>query len=183
MNDEEESRRHYGIKYTTHEAGVGMKNWITFISVFFVSLALVITIIVVWNADAPFADIEKQAEKLAIEQGHIVDVTSSYTYNGQSSYVTIFGVDENGDEKAVFVPKSLEEEFIQEVLVKDGITKEQALDVLSDEAGVKELLHAKLGFEKPGAVWELTYLNDQGQLNYVYILHSNGEWWKRILNL
>lgn len=183
MNDEEESRRHYGNIYTTHEAGVGMKNWITFISVFFVSLALVIAVVVLWNADAPFSTMEQQAEALAIEQNYITEATSSYTYNGQNSYVTVFGIDENGDEKAVFVPTSLEEEFIQEVSVKDGITQQQALDVLSAEVDVQKLLHAKLGFEKPGAVWELTYLNDKDQLNYVYILHENGEWWKRILNL
>lgn len=183
MNDEEESGRHYGKIYTTQEAGVRMKNWITFISVFFVSLALVITIVVLWNADAPFSDIEQQAEALAIEQGYIAEATSSYAYNGQNSYVTVFGIDDNGDEKAIFVPTSLEEKFIQEVLVESGITKEQALDVLSDEGDVKKLLHAKLGFEKPGAVWELTYVDADDQLNYVYILHKNGEWWKRILNL
>lgn len=160
-----------------------MKNWITFISVFFVSLALVITIGVLWKANAPFASIERQAEQLALSEAYVSDVTSSYTYNGQKSYITVFGVDENGKEKAVFVPTSLEVDFIQEVFLEDGITQEQALDVLRSEQEVNKLLHAKLGFEQPGAVWELTYIDADDQLNYVYLLHQDGDGWKRILNL
>lgn len=82
----------------------------------------------------------------------------------------------------MFVPITLDEKSIQQVYLKDGITKEQALSVLSDQE-VKEILHTKLGYEEPGAVWEITYLNDSDKLNYVYILFEDGQWWKRILNL
>lgn len=160
-----------------------MKNWITFISVFFVSLALVITVLVLWKANTPFAEIEQQAEQLVVNEKLLVQVTDSYTYNGRQSYVTVFGVDENGKGKAIFVPTSLEVDFIQEVLLEDGITEEQALDVLNSEEEVEQLLHAKLGFEEPGAVWEFTYLDAKNQLNYAYVQHKDGEWWKRILNL
>lgn len=160
-----------------------MKNWIIFSTVFLISLSLVISFIVLWKAEAPFKEIEKQAEQLALTSKSLAIVSESYTYNGNKPYITVFGVDEYGNEKAIFVPISLEENSIQEVYLQDGITKEQALEVLSNEPSVKEILHTKLGFEEPGAVWEITYLNDNDQLNYVFILFENGEWWKRILNL
>ena len=160
-----------------------MKNWIIFSTVFLISLSLVISFIVLWKAEAPFIEIEKQAEQLALTSKSLAIVSESYTYNGNKPYITVFGVDEYGNEKAIFVPISLEENSIQEVYLQDGITKEQALEVLSNEPSVKEILHTKLGFEEPGAVWEITYLNDNDQLNYVFILFENGEWWKRILNL
>ncbi|WP_449441709.1 cell wall elongation regulator TseB-like domain-containing protein [Ureibacillus acetophenoni] len=50
-------------------------------------------------------------------------VTDSYIYNGNKPYVTVFGEDEEGNEKAVFVPISLEEKSIQEVYLQDGISK------------------------------------------------------------
>ena len=52
-----------------------------------------------------------------------------------------------------------------------------------DEQNVKQVLHTKLGYEEPGAVWEIAYINKSDKLNYVYILFEDGQWWKRILNL
>ncbi|RUL55501.1 MULTISPECIES: DUF5590 domain-containing protein [Lysinibacillus] len=160
-----------------------MKNWIIFISVFLLSLALVISVLVIWKSDAPFNKIEKQAEELAVSSGKLEKVSDSYVYNGNKPYVTVFGEDENGKQKAIFVPVSLEENSIQEVFLQDGITKDQALSVLNNEVKAKEILHTKLGYEEVGPVWEITYTSDSENLNYVYILFEDGEWWKRILNL
>ncbi len=160
-----------------------MKNWIIFGVVFIVSLVLVITSFVLWKAAAPFDEMEQQAEDLAITSKSLAVVSDSYVYNSNKPYVTVFGVDEYGKEKAIFVPVSMEEDLIQEVFLQDGITKEQALSVVSDETDVKEILHVKLGYEDVGAVWEITYLNDADKLNYRYILFEDGQWWKRISNL
>ncbi|SOC19882.1 uncharacterized protein YpmB [Ureibacillus xyleni] len=160
-----------------------MKNWVIFISVFLLSLSLVISILVIWKADTPFNKIEKQAEELAISSGKLSKITDSYVYNGNKPYVTVFGEDEDGKEKALFVPISLEENSIQEIFLQDGITKEQALSVLNNEEKVKKILHTKLGYEEVGPVWEITYMNESEKLNYVYIVFEDGEWWKRILNL
>ncbi|MFY0521111.1 DUF5590 domain-containing protein [Lysinibacillus sp. UGB7] len=160
-----------------------MKNWLIFISVFMVSLSLVISILVLWKAEAPFRSIEEQAEQLALDAKALAVVSESYTYNGKNSYVTVFGVDEYGEKKAVFVPTNLEEDSIQEVFLKDGITEKQALSVFKNEGNVQKVLHMKLGYEEPGVVWEITYVNDHDNLNYVYILFENGDWVKRIKNL
>ncbi|WP_431029909.1 DUF5590 domain-containing protein [Lysinibacillus sp. LZ02] len=160
-----------------------MKNWLIFGIIFMISLGLAIVSIVLWKADSPFNEWEQKAEDLAIESKSLAIVTNSYVYNGNKPYVTVFGVDEYGKEKAIFVPISLEEDMIQEVFLQDGITKEQALSVLRNETNVKEILHTKLGYEEAGAVWEITYTNDAEKLNYVYILFEDGQWWKRILNL
>ncbi|WP_341302387.1 DUF5590 domain-containing protein [Lysinibacillus sp. FSL H8-0500] len=160
-----------------------MKNWLIFISVFIVSLSLVISVLVIWKAEAPFRSIEEQATQLALDANALTVVSESYTYNGKHSYVTVFGVDEHGDKKAVFVPTNLDKDSIQEVLLEDGITEKQALAVFKNEGNVQKVLHMKLGYEEPGPVWEITYLNGHDQLNYVYILFKDGDWWKRITNL
>lgn len=163
--------------------GDDMKNWLIFITVFIISLSLVLSVIILWKADAPFNEVEAQAEQLSVDDKLLALVTESYSYNSNQSYVTVFGVDEYGEEKAVFIPTSLEKDGIKEVFLKDGISREQALSVLENERKVKEVLHVKLGYEESGAVWEVTYLSDTGKLNYVYILFKDGQWWKRILNL
>ncbi|AWE07022.1 hypothetical protein DCE79_06220 [Lysinibacillus sp. 2017] len=160
-----------------------MKNWIIFTAVFILSLSLVISVLIVWKADAPFNDMEQKAEQLALDTKALAVVSNSYVYNGNKPYVTVFGVDEYGKEKAIFVPMSLDENSMQEVFLQDGINKDQALEAFRKETSVKEILHTKLGFEEPGAVWEITYIGESGKLNYVYLLFEDGNWWKRILNL
>ncbi|MEG0450730.1 MAG: DUF5590 domain-containing protein [Lysinibacillus sp.] len=160
-----------------------MKNWLIFISVFIISLSLVISILVLWKADSPFNSIEESAEQLALDAKALAIVSESYVYNGKNSYVTVFGVDEYGDKKAIFVPTNLEEDSIQDVFLKDGITEKQALSVLKNEGNVQKVLHIKLGYEEPGAVWEISYLNDKDKLNYVYILFEDGDEWLGIKNL
>ena len=160
-----------------------MKNWIIYSVIFIVSLSLVISVLIIWKADAPFNEMEQKAEAFALETKALAVVSDSYVYNGNKPYVTVFGVDEYGKEKAIFVPMSLEENSMQEVYVQDGITEEQALAVFQNETPAKEILHTKLGFEEPGAVWEITYKTESGSLNYVYLMFEDGQWWKRILNL
>lgn len=160
-----------------------MKKWLIFITVFIVSLSLIISIYVLWKAYAPIKGIETQAEELALETKELALVSDSYAYNSNDSYVSVFGIDEDGEEKVVFVPTSLKKGDIETVFLNDGITSEQALSVIGNEENVKEVLQVKLGYEEPGAVWEIIYLNDADKLNYVYILFEDGQWWKRILNL
>ena len=160
-----------------------MKNWIIFTVVFILSLSLVISVLVVWKADAPFNDMEQKAEQFALETKALAVVSDSYVYNGDKPYVTVFGVDEYGKEKAIFVPINLEEKAMQEVFLEDGISEEKALAIFKEDTASKEILHTKLGFEEAGAVWEITYISDTGKLNYVYLLFEDGNWWKRILNL
>lgn len=160
-----------------------MKNWIIFSVVFILSLSLVITVFVFWNANAPFSKVEQEAEAFALDTKALAIVEDSYVYNGNKPYVTVFGVDEYGKEKAIFVPMSLDENSMQQVFLAEGITKEDALERFRNETAVKEILHTKLGYEQAGAVWEITYISTSGSLNYVYLLHEDGQWWKRILNL
>lgn len=160
-----------------------MKNWIIFIIGFVLSLTLAISIIVLWQSSAPIHKMEKQATELVLSSNTLEQVTDSYVYNGNKPYVTVFGVDKKGKEKAIFVPITLEEKAMQEVSLEDGITLDQALSVLNDEKDVKKILHTKLGYEEVGPVWEITYMNESDKLNYVYIVFEDGQWWKRILNL
>ena len=160
-----------------------MKNWILFGAMFVASMVIVVTVLVLWKADAPFTDMEKQAEQLALSSNKLAEVTESYTYNGNNPYVTVIGTDDEGRDKALFVPISMDEKLIQQTYMDEGITKDKALSVLASETKVSEILHTKLGFEEAGVVWEISYLNEKDDLNYVYILFEDGQWWKRILNL
>lgn len=160
-----------------------MKKWITFIVVFILSLTICISLFVLWQAGQPFSNERELAKEIALRENKLAQVLSAEVYSGSQSYVTVIGIDENGDDKAVFIPNSDQDIPIEEVFLKDGITEEQALQVVQDEFQINQILHTKLGWEETNAVWEITFLNENDKLNYVYVMFENGKWWKRILNL
>lgn len=160
-----------------------MKNWFVFLTVFLISLSLVLSIFILFFSYKPFRSIEAEAEQLALNEKLLETITDSYSYHSKVSYITVFGQDDRGKEKVVFIPATLKKKGIQQLEVSDGISRQQALDVVRNEQEVKKILHVKLGYEEAGAVWEITYTNNADNLNYVYILFEDGQWWKRILNL
>ena len=159
-----------------------MLNWIKFITVFLIALTTVIVVGIFYNANRPVASAVNLATDAAIQSGQIVSVKSTQPFNGTESSVTIFGVNDQGDEVAVFVNDTASKNF-SEVKLSDGITAKQAISVVQQEHKVKKVLHASLGIEEEEPVWEVAFKGDDDKLNYVYVFFESGQWWKRILNL
>lgn len=159
-----------------------MLNWIKFITVFLVALATVIVVTIYFNANKPISAATDLATNAAVQSGQLVSAHTAQPYNGTESQVTIFGVNHEGEEVAVFVNDATEKDF-QEVKMEDGITAKQAIGVVQQEHKVKKILHVSLGMEEEEPVWEVAFKGDDNKLNYVYVFFENGQWWKRILNL
>ena len=160
-----------------------LKRWLLFIVVFTFSLTVVLGLIIYFQAKAPFKDVSETTEAYVIENKLLAQVDESYVYNSSSSIQTVIGTDAKGEEKAIFLPEKQTEDDIVEVKMKDGISKEEAIELAMKDETDSKLLHAKLGVEEIGPVWEITYVNKTNKLNYVYLLFENGDWWKRISNL
>lgn len=159
-----------------------MLNWVKFIVVFLLALTTVITITVLYNAGKPFSVATKAAIDSALSSGQIVSTSSAEPFNGTVPMVTVFGVDADGEETAVFVNPQWEDGF-EEVKLADGISAERAIANVKQELNVKKILHVTLGLEAEGPVWEVAFTSDNDKLNYVYVFFDTGQWWKRILNL
>ena len=159
-----------------------MLNWIKFITVFLVALTTVIVVTIFYNGSKPIAAATDEAMNAAVKSGQIVSANTAQPYNGTESIVTVFGVNDKGQEVAVFVNDATGKDF-QEVRMEDGITAKQAIGVVQQEHKVKKILHVSLGMEEEEPVWEVAFKGDDNKLNYVYVFFENGQWWKRILNL
>ncbi|HEY9569503.1 MAG TPA: DUF5590 domain-containing protein [Metalysinibacillus sp.] len=157
-----------------------MKKWlITVVSVVIIAgLAIGITLLV--SAQSSYRNVEKKATDLALTEKVITSANDAYVYNGSLAYITVIGTDKNNDKKAIFVPANFSKKAIQQVWLDDGLSKRDALTKLQEQAEVESVLHTKLGYEEPGAVWEITYIDSEDQLNYMYYQHENGEQWKHI---
>lgn len=159
-----------------------MLNWIKFITAFLLALTMVIVVGIFHGAHKPIAKENEWAGNAALQSGQVDSVNSTQAYNGTESWVVVFGMNDQGEEVAVFVNKTTEDHF-QEVKLAEGITAEKATDVVLRDHKVKKVLHTTLGIEDEEPVWEVAFKGYDNKLNYVYVFFESGQWSKRILNL
>ncbi|WP_201713292.1 cell wall elongation regulator TseB-like domain-containing protein [Rossellomorea arthrocnemi] len=158
-----------------------MKKWITIIVLLFIVIGITASVILYQVSRNPLDRQADQALKRVQDETEIVKVDNTSFYHGSKSYVVVTGENEQNEKLVAWIPdkkgKIIEKKWA------DGITKDQAINKLKDEKKPKELLSVRLGYESVGPVWELTYLDQQDNLNYYYLLFSTGEWWRKIENL
>ncbi|WP_144511363.1 DUF5590 domain-containing protein [Bacillus sp. FJAT-22090] len=162
---------------------MALKRWLLFIVGFAISLTVILSLLIYVQAKAPFKDANNNAEEYATKNNLLAKVDDSYVYNSTTTFHTVIGTTSKGVKKAYFIPEKATKDAIMEVKLQDGISKEQAIKLALEKEKNSKLLHAKLGVEEIGPVWEITYVNEKNNLNYVYLLFDNGDWWKRISNL
>lgn len=158
-----------------------MKQWIIFILGFLSFLAVALMIIVMVAGNKPFTEVEQQAIDRVKSENMLAEVKQAYVYVNKQTAVTVIGTDADGKLKAVFVPSG--EGEMRELMMEKAVAAKQAREVALGEMDVKKILHTKLGLEKDGPVWEVVFVNEKDQLNYVYILAADGSKWKQILNM
>ncbi len=158
-----------------------MKKWISIIVLVLLVIGTAASILLYQASRNP---LDLQAEKAVSRvenETAIVEVENTSFYNGSKSYVVVTGKNEQDEKMVAWVPN--EKGKIIEKKWADGLSKDQALNKLRDEKQPKEVLSVRLGYESVGPVWEITYLDNQDNLNYFYLLFSTGEWWRKIENL
>lgn len=159
-----------------------MLNWVKFITAFLLTLITVIAITVFFNANKPIASAKNRAEEVAIQSGQITTVRDVQPYNGTASLVTVFGVNKDSEQVAVFVQEA-EAKQLKEVKLKDGITAKEAMQIVVKDENPDKVMHILLGLEENEPVWEVAFKANNGKLNYVYLQFKDGKLLKRILNL
>ncbi|KSU63441.1 hypothetical protein AS034_04095 [[Bacillus] enclensis] len=158
-----------------------MKKWITIIITAAVILIGISSILLYHSARGPVKKEFDEASTRVLNETAMEKIEKTTIYHGAKSYTVVTGEDKNDEKTVAFVPKKKGEIIVRKWA--DGITKEQAVNKLKDEKQPEEILSVRLGHESVGPVWEITYLDKQKNLNYFYLLFSNGEWWKKIENL
>lgn len=158
-----------------------MKQWIIFILGFLSFLAVALMIVVMVAGNKPFTEVEQLAIDRVKSEELLAEVKQAYVYANKQTAVTVIGTDAEGKLKAVFVPAG--EGEIRELMMENAVAAKQAREVALSGMDVKKVLHTKLGLEKDGPVWEVVFINEKDQLNYVYILAADGSKWKQILNM
>ncbi|MCA1054608.1 DUF5590 domain-containing protein [Rossellomorea aquimaris] len=158
-----------------------MKKWIITLVVTAIIVTAAASVLLYQSARGPVKEQTSKASERVLDETSIKRIEDVSIYHGAKPYTVVTGRDDKNEKLVVFVPEKKEDLIVKKWA--DGISKEEAVNKLKEEKQPEEILSVRLGHEKVGPVWEITYLDEQKNLNYFYLLFSNGEWWKKIENL
>ena len=149
-------------------------------------LILIILIFLVgWSIYAvgnhPKAEAERQATTIAKRYANLKTRTDFYIYNRENTYYTVAGKNNKGQRILVIVPQK--NGSVRVVKQSTGLTEQQALAQDKSNEHPKRVLQAVPGIFNDKVVWEVTYLNSQGNLCYDLINFKTGSYVQQINNL
>ena len=149
-------------------------------------LILIILIFLVgWSIYAvgnhPKAEAERQATSIAKRYANLKTRTGFYIYNRENTYYTVAGKNNKGQKILVIVPQK--NGSVRIVKQSTGLTKQQVLAQVKSNEHPKKVLKAVPGIFNDKVVWEVTYLNQKGNLCYDLINFKTGSFVQQINNL
>lgn len=151
-----------------------MKKWL--ILIFGVLLVVVLFTLTVYkqiqnNKTEGFSE----AIDRAMVETSLVEVNETSTYSRNESYTVIDGIDEDGEQIYVFVPEESGE--VSDIDAEDGITAEDAIQIVEKDQKVSKILSTQVGIENEKPLWEITYLDENESLVYYYLDFKTGDYW------
>ncbi|MDF2606424.1 MAG: peptidase propeptide and domain protein [Bacillales bacterium] len=121
--------------------------------------------------------IHKEAIMRAKSDYDINKVIKTSTYNGKKQYIAIEALKKNNKKIYVLVPVKGEEMYAYRS--SQGISKKKALEIVKREDDVQKVIKIQLGMEEDNPLWEITYINDNGNYSYYYVNFEDGTFFKR----
>lgn len=125
---------------------------------------------------APLDEQYARAETYAINEAGLHTITDIDYYHGTKTYYVVTGSDSE-QEQIVWIADDFQSHQMESAA--DGITKQQALDLVSSQVDIDQMQAIRLGFERQLPVYEVTYINTEGNQAYYYLTFADGTFMKR----
>ncbi|HAT54892.1 MAG TPA: peptidase [Lactobacillus sp.] len=136
--------------------------------------------IIVHEALRPSKTAAEQTVSIARQKG-ISSASDFLTYNRQHTYYSVSG--KNAKNQAVYVVVAKQGGKTQVLKRSAGTSKTAILRQVWQKDNPKKVLNIGLGIRKHQPVWEVTYLNQKGNLCYDLLRFKDGTMVQSIQNL
>jgi uncharacterized protein YpmB len=149
-----------------------MKKWIWIVIVVFL-IGLGVSINTYVQAMKPVKSAREIAETIAKKETDMKKVDSFQLYNGKESYYILEGKNDNNEDIIVWINE--ENHQVTQRMKKDGLTKQEALNILLSKQSPEKINAVRLGMYDELPVWEIYSHTDKDSLNYHWIDFETGE--------
>jgi uncharacterized protein YpmB len=161
-----------------------VKKWIL-LSILMIVIITGILVNIYLNATEPVKAAEEKAVQIASEETNLTDFSNFSLYSGEETYYVMTGKNSKRENVYVWINEKNREILTRNV--KNGITKEEALNKLYEEKNPKEIIEVRLGVARiqktDRPAWEIYYLTNSETINYYYVDFDTGEKLRAIDNL
>lgn len=134
-----------------------------------------------FKAQAPRRVAYHKTVSLAEKYANLKKVTSFYHYNRKQTFYMVSGTNNKKEKVYVIVYHNGKKIIIYNQT--DGINAAQAKNIVKKHVTVKRFLNIGMGMQKKTPVWEISYLNQNGNLCYDTIAFKSGQVLKSIQNI
>ncbi|QIW80415.1 cell wall elongation/penicillin-binding protein regulator TseB [Bacillus tequilensis] len=121
--------------------------------------------------DAAAAEAKKETDLANVDQVE--------TFVGKEKYYVVKGTDKKGTALYVWVPDDKKAKILSKE-AKEGISEGKAAKIIQDEGLVSKQKEVHLGREGNVLLWEVTYLDKEGQYSLSYVDFTTGKILKNI---
>jgi uncharacterized protein YpmB len=150
--------------------------------IFIIVLVFIIITALLFSLYSKIMEPEKQLSKEAIKRAsqivELVNVNDVEHFFGREAYHVIDAETAEGH-LYIFVPHNEELQII--TAKKDnGITEQQAKEIILQSKSEIEILTIRLAIDKKLPLWEIVYKEKNGQRTFIYLTYKTGEFYKRL---
>ncbi|GAE25039.1 hypothetical protein JCM9140_1009 [Halalkalibacter wakoensis JCM 9140] len=156
-----------------------MRKWIIIIILFLFLIFTGLSVYAYQIIREPLEHHYEQAERYVKGQSLLTMISDVMYFHGTDAYYVFSGVDDEGIDTYVWVSADYDFHHIEKA--QDGITKEEALEIVTTNEDVERIETVKLGFERGLPVYEITYVNHENRKGYYYVTFEDGTFMKRYL--
>lgn len=147
---------------------------------------IVLLLVVIWAfymfAQLPYREAKNEAFQMAAKYARVDSINNFYIYNGQKTYYTIEG--NNNDNQDVYVVIPQKGDRINVYEQNKGITESAANQIVNQKYHPQRIIKTVFGMENGHTpFWEVAYDDQQGNLCYAHVAFQNGQILRHITNM
>ncbi|HCM88965.1 MULTISPECIES: DUF5590 domain-containing protein [Vagococcus] len=136
-------------------------------------LFLILMGIILFQSSSPMRKAKNQAIKISEEVANISKVENFYWFTRDRTYFTVVGTDDKNESKVVLLPQDGSEALVMNQ--KDGLTGDDAIQVVLDTKETKKIKKISLGMYDKKPVWEVVATAKDNSLSYYLIDFKEGK--------
>jgi len=116
-----------------------------------------------------------------INQTSIVEIFDVELFHGAEAYHVVYGINDQDEEKIIFLPLEGKERSITTVDVSSILSKEQVVDVWQSECNTCTFIDVAPALIDEKALWEIAYRNEQNSYALAYYAMDDAAKYEQLL--
>ncbi|KAA9300935.1 MULTISPECIES: DUF5590 domain-containing protein [Aerococcus] len=157
-----------------------MRKKLLYILIAFLTLYILLTNNVYFSSQKPLIDAEDEVSQVA-QDHELSAIKDFYLFTKDETWYSVRA--ENKDGREVYLTYQPDSKTVHKGFVDEMVTEENAIALTHNELPEVEVKEARLGFDDNFFVWEVSFVDKEGNLGYHYINATNGTWYETINNL